>query len=214
MLQAILFWDCILTRLGSVLCQGVTRDLVEEPRFILPSQATATPVSRKRPCKSGQWHPGSKSCKELRTGNVRCKAYTTYNLYLPNEPNLQCNLKLLKPHLPVLLYTLENGQPFFSPQRSKNEGCYRLTNTGSLLAALVTSVALGGFERDCAKSKTRKPENPLEEWCLHDGIHHAEGCFLFKTQLQEDCSRLVPQLNCEIGICNGLQAHPVKKPFR
>lgn len=43
--------------------------------------------------------------------------------------------------------------------------------------------------------QNQKTANPLEEWCLHDGIHHAEGCFLFKTQLQEDCSQLVPQLN-------------------
>ena len=31
--------------------------------------------------------------------------------------------------------------------------------------------------------------------CLHDGIHHGKGSFLFEAQLQKDGSQLVPQLS-------------------
>lgn len=233
MLQAIQFWDCILTCLGSALGQGVTRDLVEERRFILPSQATATPVSRKRPCRSGQWHPGSKSCRNPRTKqrprqNIRYLFLTGGHMLLA----MQSECKVLKPHLPVLFYTLEYGQPFLSPQRWKSEGCYRLTNTGLLLAALVTSGALGGFERDCTRSKTRKPRTPWRSGAFMMASimrkaassskpsfkKTAANWFLSSTERNTLFQSTSSNCKCQTAAkasyaCNGLQTYPVEKTF-
>ena len=108
MLQAIQFWDCILTCLGSALRQGVTRDLVEERRFILPSQAAATPVSRKRPCRSGQWHPGSKSCRNPRT-KQRPRQNICY-LFLPGEHMLLAMQSEVQQHRGFVRYFV-SGRP-------------------------------------------------------------------------------------------------------
>ena len=70
-----------------------TRDLVEERRFILPSQAAATPVSRKRPCRSGQCASRQQILQESQNKATSAAKHMLLIFYLVNTCYWQCNLK-------------------------------------------------------------------------------------------------------------------------
>lgn len=219
MLQAIQFWDCILTCLGSALCQGVTRDLVEEPRFILPSQATATPVSRKRPCRSGQWHPGSKSCRNPRTKqrprqNI-CNGMYFYIHTWWSQLAMQSETFETTPSS-TSLYSWKQTAIFLSATLEKRR--LSLSHKYRIAASCSCNIcsSLVALKGTAPNPKPENRDTPRRgERCLHDGIHHAEGCFLFKTQLQEDCSQLVPRLNWAKHCCSKASIQTANvKPLR